>query len=121
MPTARAAGSNGDASPQGDARRGGGAGDQQQQQQQQRVWDTALARDELDEWLQAPGAAARLRALLVPATEREAEMAGMRAREPGRFESRLEERVWAELRGAAECLGGGGGSGSGTPRGSGRR
>jgi nuclear pore complex protein Nup188 len=80
------------------------------------VWDAALARDELDEWLQAPGAAARLRALLVPATEREAEMAGARARDADRFESRLEERVWAELRGAAECLGGGGGSGSGTPR-----
>jgi nuclear pore complex protein Nup188 len=78
------------------------------------VWDAAAARDELDEWLHAPAAAARLRALLVPATEREAEMAAARARDARRFESRLEERVWAELRGALECLGGGGSRG-GTP------
>jgi nuclear pore complex protein Nup188 len=67
-------------------------------------WDRSAAREEIEDWL---GARSTLRMRLMAASERDSEWLRMKpsAKDGGKSESRLEERVWQELVGAAECLG----------------
>jgi nuclear pore complex protein Nup188 len=70
------------------------------------VWDPKAIREDVEEWLSARSVR---RDWIVPVTERDAELASLKPVDPAsRCESRLEERVWAELQGAKDCLRGGG-------------
>ena len=64
-------------------------------------WDKSVVKEEIDDWLQARSS---VRERLLAANERDAELLQTKSKD-GKSENRLEERVWAELTGAAECLG----------------
>jgi nuclear pore complex protein Nup188 len=67
-------------------------------------WDRAALKEEIEDWVaQKDG----LRRYVIPAGDHEAEMYRAKATRP-EYEDRLEERVWAELKGASECLSGNG-------------
>jgi len=66
------------------------------------TWDPKAVQEDIDEWLSARSAR---RDWIVPVSERDAELASLKPLNPAaRCESRLEEKVWAELQGAKECL-----------------
>lgn len=65
------------------------------------AWDKASAKEDADDWVNGR---VTLVVRIVPGNEREAELARQRPRE-GVIGSRLEDRVFAELKGCVECLG----------------
>jgi nuclear pore complex protein Nup188 len=65
-------------------------------------WDKNALREEIDDWLSQRDS---LRRHVLPASEHEVELYNSKPQNP-KYENRLEERIWAELMGASECLNG---------------